>query len=97
MGAEQSLYLVAQPYVPGAGPVQKSSSLLDRNLNRFCEDFEGASRVGRHGSIARSLQNAAHELPLLEDKVINAALLFAFNFIEQPGAGEGPIIFHRGK
>jgi len=39
---------VTQFLVSGASMVQESTSLLNRKLGRFREEFEDASRVGRH-------------------------------------------------
>ena len=68
----------------------------DEHASRFREDLEFASRVGRHGSIRRCRTTRQMSLPVLEFEAIKQPLLLAFDFVQQPGAGKGPIILGRG-
>lgn len=109
IGPEQVLDPSSQVLVASADPIQKGNALPDRKLNGFREHFDIASRVAHRRSLY-SCGRAGHPSPqprltfagITAIEVPQTAPRYAheplklFDFVEQPGTGEHPIVLNRG-
>jgi hypothetical protein len=71
VGLQQGFYFVTQILVSSASMVQEGPSLLNRKLGSFGEEFEDASRVGRHESICGRRETRSRRWPMLDNEHIH--------------------------